>query len=239
MELQAARRIIDTLAQGIHPVTGEAMPEDSPYNAPPVIRALFAVSQALDGLGAPKPRRSRADLPPNTGKPWSSDDDEQLRLGFTAGTPTKDLAAALGHTRCGHRVAAGQAGVGDAGELPPGAPVSRAWLALGAGRCPTGEWRGAHGAAGGGWLGRFAARALAQSRAPCEPAERAQLVAASDSRHLFERSRRRSELCRAGVRDGSQRASVRSGAQHREGRYEPQAAAACRATPAPKRSPAD
>ena len=47
MELQAAHQIIDTLAQGIHPVTGEAMPEDSPYNAPPVIRALFAVSQAL------------------------------------------------------------------------------------------------------------------------------------------------------------------------------------------------
>ena len=39
MELQIARQIIDTLAQGIHPVTGEAMPEDSPYNAPPVIRA--------------------------------------------------------------------------------------------------------------------------------------------------------------------------------------------------------
>ena len=58
MELQAARQIIDTLAQGIHPVTGEVMPEDSPYNAPPVIRALFAVSQALDGYV--KPRR----LPP-------------------------------------------------------------------------------------------------------------------------------------------------------------------------------
>jgi hypothetical protein len=47
MELAVARQIIDTLAQGIHPVTGEIMLEDSPYNAPPVIRALFAVSQAL------------------------------------------------------------------------------------------------------------------------------------------------------------------------------------------------
>ena len=47
MELDAARTIIDTLAQGIHPVSGEVMPDDSPYNAPPVIRALFAVSQAL------------------------------------------------------------------------------------------------------------------------------------------------------------------------------------------------
>lgn len=101
MEVQTAREIIDALAQGIHPVTGEVMPEDSPYNAPPVIRALFAVSQALEGgtPAAAKPKRMRADLPPNTGKPWGARDDEQLRLGFTAGTPTKDLAAGLGRTR--------------------------------------------------------------------------------------------------------------------------------------------
>jgi hypothetical protein len=101
MELQTARAIIDTLAQGIHPVTGEAMPEDSPYNAPPVIRALFTVSQALEGSAVPaaKRARTRGDLPANTGKPWSRDDDEQLRAGFLAGTPTKDLAAALGRTR--------------------------------------------------------------------------------------------------------------------------------------------
>lgn len=99
MELQTAREIIDTLAQGIHPVTGEAMPEDSPYNAPPVIRALFAVSRALDTAAAPRPARPRREAPPNTGKPWTADDDGQLRAGFDAGTPTRDLAAALGRTR--------------------------------------------------------------------------------------------------------------------------------------------
>jgi hypothetical protein len=100
MELQTAREIIGTLAQGIHPVTGEVMPQDSPYNAPPVIRALFVAAQALEGAnGMAKPRRMKADAPPNTGKPWAPDDDEQLRLGFDAGTPTKDLAAALGRTR--------------------------------------------------------------------------------------------------------------------------------------------
>lgn len=97
MELQTAREIIGTLAHGIHPVTGEVMGEDSPYNAPPVIRALFTVARALDE-SAVKPRK-RGDTPPNTGKPWSGDDDEQLRLGFQAGTPTKDLASALGRTR--------------------------------------------------------------------------------------------------------------------------------------------
>ena len=101
MELQTARAMIDTLAQGIHPVTGEVMPEDSPYNAPLVIRALFAVSQALEGAAPPAAKRARvrADLPANTGKAWTAQDDEQLRAGFIAGTPTKDLAAALGRTR--------------------------------------------------------------------------------------------------------------------------------------------
>lgn len=100
MELQTARAILDTLAQGIHPVSGEVMPEDSPYNAPPVIRALFAVSQALEsGFAAPTPRKARTDLPANTGKAWSQHDDEQLRAGFDGGTPIKDLAAALGRTR--------------------------------------------------------------------------------------------------------------------------------------------
>lgn len=65
MELAAARNIIDTLAQGIHPVSGEVMPEDSPYNAPPIIRALFAVSQALDSqVAPPAPRGTEVEEPP-------------------------------------------------------------------------------------------------------------------------------------------------------------------------------
>ena len=97
MELQAARQIIDTLAQGIHPVTGEVMPEDSPYNAPPVIRALFAVSQALDGQAAPaaKPRR---ELPPNAGKPWAAQEDGKLESAFAAGIDLRDIAQELGRT---------------------------------------------------------------------------------------------------------------------------------------------
>ncbi len=99
MELQTAHQIIDTLAQGIHPVTGAAMPEDSPYNAPPVIRALFAVSQALLLQSAPpatvKPRR---ELPPNAGKAWPPEDDRRLSLAFDGGTELKQLALDLGRS---------------------------------------------------------------------------------------------------------------------------------------------
>ena len=96
MELQAARQIIDTLAQGIHPVTGEAMPDDSPYNAPPVIRALVAVSQALL---APQSARATRELPPNAGKPWSIEDDQALAIAFDAGADTRTLMQSLGRTR--------------------------------------------------------------------------------------------------------------------------------------------
>jgi hypothetical protein len=97
MELQIARQIIDTLAQGIHPVTGEAMPEDSPYNAPPVIRALHAVSRALGSEPAEAAKRPRA-APPNAGKAWTSQEDAALETAFDAGIPLRQVAQELGRT---------------------------------------------------------------------------------------------------------------------------------------------
>jgi hypothetical protein len=103
MELQIARQIIDTLAQGIHPITGEAMPEDSPYNAPPVIRALHVVSRALEGAApggqaAPESPRLRRAVPPNAGKPWSAQEDAALETAFDAGIALKQVAQELGRT---------------------------------------------------------------------------------------------------------------------------------------------
>ncbi|MEO8656467.1 MAG: hypothetical protein ABI409_20255 [Ramlibacter sp.] len=94
MELQEARAIVNTLAQGVHPVTGEVMPDDSPYNAPSVIRALVAVSQALDHLH----ERPRRESPPNAGKPWTADEDAMLDAVFASGGDLKPLAQALGRT---------------------------------------------------------------------------------------------------------------------------------------------
>ncbi len=96
MELQLAREIINVLAQGIHPVTGEAMPADSPYNEPPVIRALFAVARALGDCDAPKVRRG---APPNAGKSWSEDEDGRLAASFDAGQQLGQMALELGRSR--------------------------------------------------------------------------------------------------------------------------------------------
>ena len=96
MELQIAREIINVLAQGIHPITGEAMPADSPYNEPPVIRALFAVSRALEGCDSTRVRR---DLPANAGKAWSPEEDDRLAAAFDAGQDLKQMALDLGRSR--------------------------------------------------------------------------------------------------------------------------------------------
>lgn len=99
MELQIARQIIDTLAQGIHPVTGEAMPDDSPYNAPPVIRALHAVSRALERCSAElTDRPARQERPNNGGKGWSRREDAALEASFDAEIRVKDIARELGRT---------------------------------------------------------------------------------------------------------------------------------------------
>jgi hypothetical protein len=99
MELQIAREIINVLAQGIHPVTGEAMPPDSPYNQPPVIRALFAVSRALEDCDAANGTKPRRDAPANAGKPWSGEEDGKLAAAFDAGHDLKQMALDLGRSR--------------------------------------------------------------------------------------------------------------------------------------------
>ncbi len=95
MELQSANEIIDALAKGVHPVTGEAMSDESPYLTPAVVQALTVVSQAL----LTSHLRPRREAPPNAGKAWAPEDDAQLQAQFAGeGQDLKPLAIALGRT---------------------------------------------------------------------------------------------------------------------------------------------
>ncbi|NKE67385.1 hypothetical protein RAMLITH_16300 [Ramlibacter sp. RBP-2] len=100
MELQQARAIVETLAQGIHPVTGELMDADGPYNEPVVIRALFTVARALEGGEGKATREAgeRRSGAPNQGKPWAPEDDAKLEAAFVDGADLKPLAQELGRT---------------------------------------------------------------------------------------------------------------------------------------------
>jgi hypothetical protein len=86
-----AKQIIEVLAGGVDPATGEVLADDSPLSSPHVIRALFIAAKALE-LMAAKAERSAA-TPGNAGKPWSADEDQQLIAGFDAGQPVAALAS--------------------------------------------------------------------------------------------------------------------------------------------------
>jgi len=94
MEKEAALKIIQQLANGIDPHTGEVFRADSPYQHPDTIRALFVALRALDAQPAPKPRAAgKENAPQNAGKPWSSEEDKALVAAFDAGKQIAELAA--------------------------------------------------------------------------------------------------------------------------------------------------
>ena len=92
MEKQAALHIIQALAQGIDPHTGETFPADSPYQHPETVRALFQAAQALAESPVERPRRSSQGAPENAGKPWSDEEDQMLVAVFDTGKAISALA---------------------------------------------------------------------------------------------------------------------------------------------------
>ena len=86
-----AKQIVEVLAGGVDPATGEVLPDDSPLSSPRVIRALFISAKALE-LMAAKSARPAAVAPGNAGKPWTEEEDQRLVAGFDAGMPVAALA---------------------------------------------------------------------------------------------------------------------------------------------------
>jgi len=99
METSEVIKIIEALAKGIDPVTGEVFPDESPYNHPRVIRALFQALKALERVSE-RERRER-NLPSNAGKPWSPDEDRLLVEAFDSRIPLRQIAAKHDRTEGG------------------------------------------------------------------------------------------------------------------------------------------
>jgi hypothetical protein len=99
MDEAKALTILTTLANGVHPETGEVFPPDSPYQSPEVVRALFLVTRTLESRSPPP--KSRATLPSNAGKPWADEDDRKLLAEFDRGRTLSELAQSLGRTVAG------------------------------------------------------------------------------------------------------------------------------------------
>jgi hypothetical protein len=111
--------ILESLAEGIDPHTGEVLSNQSPYNHPRVIRALYSALLALQN--AIPVGRAKGKLPTNAGKPWSDAEGAQLVAAYQAGSKLNDLAKQHHRTR-----GAIQSRLIRRGALVPG-PAEPAW----------------------------------------------------------------------------------------------------------------
>lgn len=96
MSPNEAKSVIEALANGVDPESGEVLSDQSIFNHPQIIRALFVATKALDDLSK-KEKRENA-LPGNAGKSWSESEDNELLAAFDGGLPVKDIAAKHGRT---------------------------------------------------------------------------------------------------------------------------------------------
>ena len=87
--------MIRALADGVHPVTGELLPAESPIQSPDIICALYAAAKALEAQAR---TARKAAQPKNAGEPWTEKEDSALRQKFDRGQAVAEIAQAHGRT---------------------------------------------------------------------------------------------------------------------------------------------
>ncbi len=117
MDATRAHMLISTLADGIHPNTGERFAPDSPYQQAEIVRALYCALRALEAPSAtPLSKDSSASKAPgsekqmssmgaaskgNAGKPWTADEERELLASFDAGVLPGEIAKQHGRSIAG------------------------------------------------------------------------------------------------------------------------------------------
>jgi hypothetical protein len=94
MDREQALKIVNALANGVHPATGEVFAADSAYQHPDTVRALFEAVRAMEDSRAPAApaERKNADVPANTFVRWTPEEEERLAAAFDAGRTSAELA---------------------------------------------------------------------------------------------------------------------------------------------------
>lgn len=84
MDLQRAKELLEALADGVDPLTGEVLPEECVCNKAEIVRAFHCI---LNGF----PREARKQQPENAGKLWTAEDDETLCRMYDEGNTRKNM----------------------------------------------------------------------------------------------------------------------------------------------------
>jgi hypothetical protein len=99
MDIDRAKEIIRSLADGRDPATSQLFPPNSPYQQADTVRALFVALEALEKGGRARTPRPVDPNKPKGGAPWTPEEEEQLRRAFAAHKPIPEIAATHGRTQ--------------------------------------------------------------------------------------------------------------------------------------------
>ena len=99
MDIKETIAIIQALAEGVNPVTGEMLAPytPSPFDEPRIIRALYTAAQHLRQAQI-QPEQPKA-LPAKAGSAWSEEEDQELIQQFKANLPIRSIADSHQRTR--------------------------------------------------------------------------------------------------------------------------------------------
>jgi hypothetical protein len=98
MDIVDALPFVEALACGTDPITGDALPGDSPLHHPQVIRALFMVTRLLESQCA-NVSDAEPTKPMRAGEPWKEDEDQKLLSEFQSGIAFTQIATNHQRTR--------------------------------------------------------------------------------------------------------------------------------------------
>ena len=85
-----ALEIVRALADGVDPESGEVFGDESVYQRPDVIRAMFAAVKALEK--AAKAKQQKSIQPGRAGKRWDDEEAEKVATAYDKGFPIKEIA---------------------------------------------------------------------------------------------------------------------------------------------------
>ena len=91
MEREQALKILNALANGVNPATGEVFAADSAYQHPDTVRALFEAIRAIDAVQGAQRNDGNAGNMQNFVR-WTPEEEERLTAGFDAGKSSAELA---------------------------------------------------------------------------------------------------------------------------------------------------
>ena len=94
MDINRAKEIIEALAEGIDPTTGELLSEDNVCNKGEVVRAFYSVIDTLE-------KKQKKKMPENTGKPWTVEDETLLKEMYANGATKSEICRILKRTVTG------------------------------------------------------------------------------------------------------------------------------------------